>query len=94
MSYQGPADVTISAEYFGRDPVRIENPAMPIRLQGAGGGLSVLHFEGNLNGPADATHVTVTMPNGLTLRGEIKQGEQSEAGGWLSFSFDSADLGL
>lgn len=94
MPYQGTANVTVSAEYFGREPVVIENPDATISLQNAGPGLVELHFTGLLNGPTDATHVHITLPNGLVLGGVIKQGQQDTAGGWLSFSADSADLGL
>lgn len=94
MPYQGTASVTVSAEYFGREPVVIENPDVTVRLQNVGPGLVELHFTGRLNGPTDATHVRITLPNGLVLGGAIKQGEQETAVGWLSFSADSADLGL
>lgn len=98
MSYahQGPAHVTVSARYFGCDPVDTLNEAVTINLAGSGTpGVTRLEFTKSLIGPERANYVRVLLPNGFALGGSIVHGERAADGsGWLTFHVEEADLGL
>ncbi|MQU22168.1 hypothetical protein GHO35_13565 [Pseudomonas helleri] len=98
MSYahQGPAHVTVSARYFGSDPVDTLNEAVTINLAGSGTPkVARLEFAKSLIGPERANYVRVVLPNGLAMAGSIIQGERGADGsGWLTFGVEEADLGL
>ena len=98
MSYahQGPAHVTVSARYFGSEPVDTLNEAVTINLAGSGTpGVARLEFGRPLIGHERANYVRVLLPNGLAIAGPIVQGDrQPDGSGWLTFQVEDTDLGL
>ncbi len=95
-AHQGPAHVTISARWFGTEPVDVLNEAVTINLAGSGTpNVTRLEFSTALIGPERANYVRVVLPNGLALGGSIIQGDRrADGSGWLTFSVEETDLGL
>ncbi|NIF30209.1 hypothetical protein F3J44_28135 [Pantoea sp. Tr-811] len=100
MSTQYPctATVTISAEDRGGDTEASENPGMRVGLEAVTETLKKVHFVGTLAAPEKpATHICVTLENGLTYYGPIVNGHAELEGGWIAFESDMLtpeELGL
>ncbi|GLH32648.1 MULTISPECIES: hypothetical protein [Pseudomonas] len=100
MSTQFPytATVTISAEDRGGDIEASENPSMRVGLEAVTETLKKVHFVGTLAAPEKpATHICVTLENGLTYYGPIVNGHAELEGGWIAFESDMLtpeELGL
>ena len=82
------ATVTVSAEQWGREAEAVDNTAISIGLKTLEPGVFELSFDGQLDAPEEATHVCVTLDNGLTYYGPITGGKADPQGGWLSFECD------
>jgi len=94
-AHDGSADITLSAQHLGAEPVFVRYDAISIKLLGSGTpGIAQLQFSSPLSEPQNVTHVSVTLPNGLVVAGPIVLGEQAAGGGWLNFKVDETDLGL
>jgi hypothetical protein len=92
------ATVTISAEDRGGDTEASENPSMRVGLEAVTETLKKVHFVGTLAAPEKpATHICVTLENGLTYYGPIVNGHAELEGGWIAFESDMLtpqELGL
>jgi hypothetical protein len=96
--YPYTATVTISAEDRGGDTEASENPSMRVGLEAVTETLKKVHFVGTLAAPEKpATHICVTLENGLTYYGPIVNGHAELEGGWIAFESDMLtpeELGL
>jgi len=96
--YPYTATVTISAEDRGGDTEASENPKMRVGLEAVTETLKKVHFVGTLAAPEkSATHICVTLENGLTYYGPIVNGHAELEGGWIAFESDMLtpeELGL
>jgi hypothetical protein len=91
------ATVTISAESHGGEVEAVENTAMRIGLEAVTETLKKAHFIGTLAAPDGATHICVTLENGLSYYGPIVNGHAELEGGWIAFESDMLtpqELGL
>ncbi|AGI25570.1 hypothetical protein ACYCAX_12715 [Pseudomonas sp. MT3] len=84
--------VTVSAEHWGRETEAVDNPRVSASLSAPEPGIIKLSFDGQLDAPEEPTHVCVTLENGLSYYGEIKDGAANETGGWLTFDGELIDL--
>lgn len=90
------ATVTVSAEQSD-DVEAVENTGVEISLEAVSDSNKKVHFKGTLAGPEKATHVCVTLDNGLTWYGPIVNGHAELEYGWLVFESDMLtpeELGL
>ncbi|MFZ5959135.1 hypothetical protein ACA097_00330 [Pseudomonas sp. QL9] len=85
------ATVTVSAEHWGRETEAVDNPAIDVGLRTLSPGVFELSFNGQLAAPEEATHVCVTLDNGLAYYGPIVDGQADPKGGWLSFESDMVE---
>ncbi|MHC6226380.1 hypothetical protein ACYU03_16670 [Pseudomonas sp. X10] len=95
--YQYTATVTVSAEERGGEVEAVENTAVRIGLEAVTESLKKVHFVGSLAAPDGATHICVTLENGLTYYGPIVNGHAELEGGWIAFECDMLtpqELGL
>ena len=92
------ATITVSAEDRGGDAEASENPNMRVGLEAVTETLKKVHFVGTLAAPEkNATHICVTLENGLTYYGPIVNGHAELEGGWIAFESDMLtpqELGL
>jgi len=91
LSNQYPyiATITISAEDRGGDIEASENASMRVGLEAVTETLKKVHFVGTLAAPEkNATHICVTLENGLTYYGPIVNGHAELEGGWIAFESD------
>ncbi|MEE9100477.1 hypothetical protein [Pseudomonas nitroreducens] len=84
--------VTVSAEHWGRETEAVDNARVPASLSAPEPGIIKLSFDGQLDAPEEPTHVCVTLDNGLSYYGEIRDGAANEKGGWLTFEGELIDL--
>ncbi|MDH0304304.1 MULTISPECIES: hypothetical protein [Pseudomonas] len=96
--YPYTATVTVSAEDRGGDTEASENPSMRVGLEAVTETLKKVHFVGTLGAPEKgATHICVTLENGLSYYGPIVNGHAELEGGWIAFECDMPtpeELGL
>lgn len=95
--YPYKATVTVSNETRGGDIEAVENPGVKIGLEAVTETLKKVHFTGTLAAPETATHICVTLDNGLTYYGPIVNGHAELEGGWIAFESDMLtpeELGL
>ncbi|MHA6159330.1 hypothetical protein ACX3X6_00240 [Pseudomonas sichuanensis] len=92
------ATVTVSAEDRGGDTEASENTNMRVGLEAVTEVLKKVHFVDTLAAPEkDATHICVTLENGLSYYGLIVNGHAELEGGWIAFENDMLtpeELGL
>ncbi|MCO7514934.1 hypothetical protein NJF44_02765 [Pseudomonas guariconensis] len=91
------ATVTVSSETRGGEAEAVENPAVRVGLEAVSETLKKVHFVGTLAAPDNATHICVTLENGLTYYGPIVNGHAELEGGWIAFESDMLtpqELGL
>lgn len=92
--YQDTATVTVSAEYAGKETEAVDNANVLIGLKVDGETRFTVEFNGKLDAPQDATHICVTLSNGLSYHGEITDGRADEVGGYIAFDCDGIDPAL
>ncbi|WP_449434877.1 hypothetical protein [Pseudomonas putida] len=96
--YPHTATVTVSSEDRGGDVEAVENVNIRIGLEAVTESLKKVHFVSTLAAPASAaTHICVTLENGLTYYGPIVNGHAELEGGWIAFECDMLtpeELGL
>jgi len=95
--FQYTATITVSAESRGGEAEAVENAAVRIGLEAVTETLKKVHFIGTLAAPDAATHICVTLENGLTYYGPIVNGHAELEGGWIAFESDMLtpqELGL
>lgn len=91
------ATITVSTENFGGDVEASENPGVRVGLEAVTETLKKVHFVNTLAAPEAATHICVTLENGLTYYGPIVNGHAELEGGWIAFESDMLtpeELGL
>lgn len=94
--YNYTATVTISND-LDDDVEAVENPSIRVGLEAVSETLKKVHFVGTLAAPDGATHICVTLENGLTYYGPIVNGHAELEGGWIAFESDMLtpqELGL
>ncbi|MFK8328825.1 hypothetical protein M2D63_002220 [Pseudomonas sp. BJa5] len=94
--YDYLATVTVSNE-GGNDVEAAENARVRVGLEAVTETLKKVHFVGTLAAPEGATHICVTLENGLTYYGPIVNGHAELEGGWIAFESDMLtpkELGL
>lgn len=96
--YPYTATVTISSEERNVDVEAVENVNMRVGLEAVTEVLKKVHFVGTLAAPEkSATHICVTLQNGLSYYGPIVNGHAELEGGWIAFECDMPtpeELGL
>lgn len=94
--YNHTATVTVSNEGSG-EVEAVENLNQRVGLEAVTETLKKVHFVGTLAAPDKATHICVTLENGLTYYGPIVNGHAELEGGWIAFESDMLtpeELGL
>ncbi|HKS12080.1 MAG TPA: hypothetical protein VJS90_03480 [Pseudomonas sp.] len=94
--YNYTATVTVSSEASG-EAEAVENLNQRVGLEAVTETLKKVHFVGTLAAPEKATHICVTLENGLTYYGPIVNGHAELEGGWIAFENDMLtpqELGL
>lgn len=94
--YNHTATVTVSNEGSG-EVEAVENLNQRVGLEAVTETLKKVHFIGTLAAPDKATHICVTLENGLTYYGPIVNGHAELEGGWIAFENDMLtpqELGL
>lgn len=94
--YNHTATVTVSNEGSG-EVEAVENLNQRVGLEAVTETLKKVHFVGTLAAPDKATHICVTLENGLTYYGPIVNGHAELEGGWIAFENDMLtpeELGL
>lgn len=94
--YNHTATVTVSNEGSG-EVEAVENLDQRVGLEAVTEALKKVHFVGTLAAPDKATHICVTLENGLTYYGPIVNGHAELEGGWIAFENDMLtpqELGL
>lgn len=94
--YNHTATVTVSNEGSG-EVEAVENLNQRVGLEAVTETLKKVHFIGSLAAPDKATHICVTLENGLTYYGPIVNGHAELEGGWIAFENDMLtpeELGL
>lgn len=94
--YNYTATVTVSNEGSG-EVEAVENLNQRVGLEAVTETLKKVHFIGTLAAPDKATHICVTLENGLTYYGPIVNGHAELEGGWIAFENDMLtpqELGL
>lgn len=94
--YNHTATVTVSNEGSG-EVEAVENLDQRVGLEAVTETLKKVHFVGTLAAPDKATHICVTLENGLTYYGPIVNGHAELEGGWIAFENDMLtpqELGL
>lgn len=96
--YPYTGTVTISSEERNVDVEAVENVNMRVGLEAVTEVLKKVHFVGTLAAPEkSATHICVTLVNGLSYYGPIVNGHAELEGGWIAFECDMPtpeELGL
>lgn len=85
--YNYTATVTVSND-MDDDVEAVENVAIRIGLEGVTETLKKVHFVGTLAAPDKASHICVTLDNGLSYYGPIVNGHAELEGGWIAFECD------
>ncbi|WP_028693705.1 hypothetical protein [Pseudomonas cremoricolorata] len=96
-TYPYTATITVSTENFGGDVEATENPGIRVGLEAVTETLKKVHFVHTLAAPDGATHICVTLDNGLSYYGPIVNGHAELEGGWIAFECDMLtpqELGL
>jgi len=92
------ATITVSSEDRGGDTEASENVNMRVGIEAVTETLKKVHFVAALAAPEKpATHICVTLENGLVYYGPIVNGHAELEGGWIAFESDMLtpqELGL
>ncbi len=94
--YNYTATVTVSNEASG-EAEAVENLNLRVGLEAVTEHLKKVHFVGTLAAPDKASHICVTLENGLAYYGLIVNGHAELEGGWIAFENDMLtpqELGL
>lgn len=90
-TYEGLADITLSATLMGIAPVEILSTEVPVVLRSAGPNVVQMEFPAELAAPENANTVRLVLPSGKVLGGTIQHGALTGPTGWLTFNVETLE---